>query len=159
MRITTYLPDDFSEEIVKMQFEEGWNILRNINEPLHSKMKTIFKIKDINAKKFVECTGLPRHYFYDFQREGYVPEVTTLVSVCMGLNLDLPTAESLLAPTKFSFNYANKTHCAYIFLLTHYQGLCIEDCNKVLHILGIDKASDLLGTITADDRKEKNKKN
>lgn len=53
MRITTYLPDDFSEEIVEMQFEESWNILRSINEPLHSKMKTIFKKKDMNVQGMI----------------------------------------------------------------------------------------------------------
>ncbi len=154
MQTTTYLPEDFNGEIVKKQFDESYDILHSINEPLHSKMKTIFKSKNMNAKKFVDCTGLARHYFYDFQREGYIPMMATLVSVCMGLNLDLPTAESLLAPTKFSFNYTNRIHCAYMFLLTHYQGLCIEDCNKILRCLGINDKAHLLGTFSADDREE-----
>lgn len=46
-------------------------------------------------------------------------KITYLVSVCMGLNLDLPTAESLLAPTKFSFNYTNRTTLrVYVFVNT-----------------------------------------
>lgn len=152
MEKITYLPEDFNKEIVKEQFDESYRILCSINEPLHEKMKKIFKIKKMNPRKFVEYTGLGRHYYYNFQEEGYIPMMFALVSVCMGLNLDLPTAESLLAPTKFSFNYTNRIHCAYMFLLTHYQGLCIDDCNFILRSLGINDTADLLGTFTADDR-------
>lgn len=147
-----FLPDDFNEDDLKKDFEEEFDMLCSINEPLHEKMKKIYDAKKIDVKKFTERTELARHYYYDFCREGYIPNMFALVSVCMGLNLGLPVAESLLAPTKFGFNYTNKVHCAYIYLLTHYQGLCIEDCNKILMSLGIDKKADLLGSFSADER-------
>lgn len=103
----------------KKEFEESYKILCSINEPLHEKIKKIFEMKKITVSKFERCTGLGRYYYYNFQREGYIPMMSALVSLCMGLNLDLPTAESLLAPTKYSFNYTNRVHCAYVFLLTH----------------------------------------
>lgn len=153
-----YLPDNYDEEAVKEEFEESYDILCSINEPLHEKMRKIFERKGIDASGFVECTGLGRYYYYHFLEKGYIPKMDALIAVCMGLNLDFPTAESLLAPTKFGFDYTNRVHCAYMFLLTHYQGLCIDDCNRILRSLGITNEADLLGTFTSDDRKEKNKK-
>ncbi len=153
-----YLPDNFDEEVMKKEFEESYDILCSINEPLHKKMKKIFDKKSINARKFVEKTGLGRYYYYNFLKEGYIPNMDALIAVCMGLNLDFPTAESLLKPTKYGFDYTNRVHCAYMFLLTHHQGLCIDDCNHILRSLGITDEADLLGTFTSDDREEKIKK-
>ena len=150
-----YLPDTYDEEVMKEEFEESYEILCSINKPLHEKMKEIFQKKNIRVRQFVDCTGLGRYYYYHFLEEGYVPNMDALIAVCMGLNLDVPTAESLLASTKYSFDYMNRVHCAYMFLLTHYQGLCIDDCNRILCSLGITDEADLLGTFTAEDRKEK----
>lgn len=84
--------------------------------------------------------------------------MNALISVCMGLNLDLSTAESLLKPAKYGFDYTNKVHCAYMFLLIHYQGLCIDDCSQILHSLGITDEANLLGIFTSVDKEEKAKK-
>lgn len=149
------LPQNYDEISMKEDFEENYKILCAVNAPLHEKMHIIFDKKKIKVDKFVEYTGLGRYYYYHFLEEGYVPNMNALVAVCMGLNLDFPTAESLLASTKYSFDYTNRVHCAYMYLLTHYQGLCIEDCNKILCSLGITDKSNLLGTFTADDREEK----
>ena len=54
--------------------------------------------------------------------------MSTFIAVCMGLNLDLPAAESLLASLSLGFEKTDRLDCAYMFLLTHYQGLCVEDC-------------------------------
>lgn len=154
MEEVKYLSEEYNEDSMKKRFEEKYEMLRSLNEPLHEKMKKIFEIKKVDVGKFTECTQLGRHYYYKFQEPGYIPMMSALVSVCMGLNLDLPVAESLLAPTKFSFNYTNRVHCAYMFLLTQYQGLCIEDCNKILRSLGITDEASLLGTFTSEDREK-----
>lgn len=41
-----YLPDNYNEEVMKKEFEENYNILCSINEPLHKKMKIIFEKKE-----------------------------------------------------------------------------------------------------------------
>ncbi len=150
-----YLPDTYDEKAMKKEFEESYEILCSINKPLHEKMKKIFNKKNVDARQFVDCTGLGRYYYYHFMEEGYIPKMDALIAVSMGLNLDFPTVQSLLMSTKYSFDYTNRVHCAYMFLLTHYQGLCIEDCNKILRSLGITNEADLLGTFTSEDRKEK----
>lgn len=45
----------------------------------------------------------------------------------IGLNLDLFAAESLLSSLSLGFYKTDRLDYAYMYLLTHYQGLCIED--------------------------------
>lgn len=78
-------------------------------------MKEIFYKKKIKVNEFTERTELGRYYYYHFWEKDYVPNMDALVAVCMGLDLDFPTAESLLASTKYSFDYTNRVHCAYMF--------------------------------------------
>lgn len=143
---TKFLPEDYNEELMKKQFEDSYELLCETNEPFHIKMQKVFDKREINASKFVECTGLYRQYYSKFRSVGYVPNMNTFISVCMGLNLDLPTAESLLASLRHGFEKTNKLHCAYMFLLTHYQGLCIDDCNEILRSLGFVEEKYLLGS-------------
>lgn len=150
-----YLPDNYNEQDMKEQFEESYYILCSINETFDVKMEKIFKLKKINAAIFVERTGLLRQYYSHFRAKKYIPRMDTFISMCMGLNLDLPTAESLLDSLRLGFEKTNRIHCAYMFLLTHYQGLCIDSCNEILCSLGINEEKYLLGTFTKEDREEK----
>ena len=125
------LPEDYNEQEMQAQFEESYEILCKTNEPFHVKMEKI----------------------YEFKREGYIPRMSTFISMCMGFNLDLPAAESLLSSLSLGFEKTDRLDCAYMFLLTHYQGMCIEDCNKILRGLGITEEKYLLGSFAKDERK------
>lgn len=155
-----YLPEKFNMENMKKAFNESYELLSKVNEAFHIKMEKIYKMKDMDVNKFCDCTNLHKKFYKEFLREGYIPRMDTFVSMCMGFGLDLATAESLLESTRFSFDRRNKIHCAYMFLLTRYQGLCIEDCNKILNELEINEEKYLLGTFYKDERQEmkKNKK-
>lgn len=149
-----YLPRDYDKKSMKDDFEESYKILCETNQPFHIKMQRIFELKKINASIFADRTCLSRNYYKNFKKEGYIPKMKTFISVCMGLNLDLPAAESLLASLSLGFEKTSRLDCAYMFLLTHYQGLCIEDCNTILRDLGINEPKYLLGTFGKDDRKK-----
>ena len=58
----------------------------------------------------------------------------TIVAVCVGLALNLRTAENLLASAGHTFG-ASKTHQAYKFLFTEFRGWPIDDCNAFLESL------------------------
>lgn len=150
-----YLPENFNMGNMKKAFDESYELLSEVNEAFHIKMEKIYKKKNMDVDMFCDCTNLHKKFYKEFLREGYIPRMDTFVSMCMGFGLDLATAESLLASTRFSFDRRNKIHCAYMFLLTRYQGLCIEDCNKILNELGIDEEKHLLGTFFKDDREER----
>lgn len=149
---TISLPDDYNEFKMKEQFEDSYEILCALNAPFDEKIEKIFKMRKVNAAIFTEKTHLHRQYYSKFRAKGYIPRMDTFISMCMGLNLDLAMAESLLASLRLGFDKTDRRHCAYIFLLTHYQGLCIEDCNKILRELGFSEEKHLLGTFTKEDR-------
>lgn len=147
-----HLSEKYNKERMIARFEESYYILCKTNEPFHSKMEKIYEYKEMTSTKFVECTGLVRKYYGCFKKEGYIPAMKTFMSMCMGFNLDLAAAESLLASLSLGFDKTDKLHCAYMFLLTRYQGLCIEDCNTILRDLGFNQPSQLLGSFGKDER-------
>lgn len=147
------LPKDYDEQKMKEQFEESYEILCKTNEPFHVKMAKIYEFKKMTPYKFTESTELSRKFYNEFKREGYIPRMSTFISMCMGFNLDLPAAESLLASLSLGFEKTDRLDCAYMFLLTHYQGMCIEDCNKILRGLGITEKRYLLGSFSNKKRK------
>lgn len=109
------LTEKHSMENMKKEFEESYELLSEVNEAFHIKMQKIYKKKNMDADKFCAYTDLHKKFYKEFLREGYIPRMDTFVSMCMGFGLDLATAESLLASTRFSFDKRNKIHCAYIF--------------------------------------------
>lgn len=147
-----YLKDNYNEKAMEKKFTESYKIMCKLNEPFHEKMKKIYEYKSINNEsEFMECTELGKGVYRKLVTKGYIPSMKTFMSMCMGLNLDLPTAESLLASLSLGFEKTDRLDCAYMFLLTHYQGLCIEDCNRILQKLGFKEAKELLGSFTWDE--------
>lgn len=141
------LPEDYDSTSMKKEFEESYEILCATNEPFHVKMKKIYELKQIDSKvRFELKTGLHTKFYKEFIREGYIPRMNTFISMCMGFGLDLPAAESLLASLSLGFEKTNRLDCAYMFLLTHYQGMSIDDCNIVLKDLGFTEKKELLGS-------------
>ena len=141
------LSKDFNEDEMKKVFEEKYDMLCTINESFQEKIVKLFERNGINSSNFSRYTDLDRQFYYHFISKGYVPNMNTFVSMCMGLGLDLAMADSLLEALRHKFDRRNRVHCAYIFLLTNYQGLCIDDCNKILRGLGItDEKKELLGS-------------
>lgn len=156
------LPEDYDAQTMQAEFEESYEMLCATNEPFHKKMKRVFALKGITADIFCELTNLHRNYYSKFMKEGYIPRMSTFISMCMGLNLDLPTTESLLSSLSLGFDRTCRLDCAYMFLLTHYQGLHIECCNMILNDLGIKDPKYLLGTYDLQERnklKIENQKN
>lgn len=146
-----YLKEDYDKKTMEEQFNESYEIMCKTNEPFHIKMNKIYEYKNMNKQKFVNRTGLHESFYSKFISKRYIPTMKTFMSMCMGFNLDLPAAESLLASLSLDFKKTNKLDCAYMFLLTHYQGLCIEDCNKILQDLGFNEAKELLGSFGIEE--------
>lgn len=67
------------------------------------------------------------------------PQRSTLISVCVGYDLDLMMAQSLLHSLGLGFNRFNKRDYAYTFILTRCRGKDVEECNQILKRLGIDE--------------------
>lgn len=148
------LSEKFSFEEMVQKFNDGYEDVKTANEKFHVKMKRIYERKNITKTQFANRTWLSEKFYNMFLSPTYMPSMSSFISMCMGLNLDLPTAESLLESLALRFNRTDKVDYAYMFLLTRYQGLNIEDCNKILIELGITDPDDLLGSFSIEDRKK-----
>lgn len=67
------------------------------------------------------------------------PQRNTLISVCVGYDLDLMMAQALLHSLGLGFNRFNKRDYAYSFLLTRCRGKDISECNEILKKLGVEE--------------------
>jgi hypothetical protein len=77
-------------------------------------------------RSFADKTELSENMLYRLKNqvdEKDPPQRSTLISVCVGYNLDLMMAQALLYSLGLGFSHNNKRDYAYSFLLTRYNGL------------------------------------
>lgn len=77
------------------------------------------------------------------------PRLSTIISVCIGYDLNITLAQDLLRSLGLGFNPHKNRDCAYIFLLTRCRGKDIPNCNLILKELGL-KDNELLGASTRE---------
>lgn len=144
-----------SEEL--KHFEKCYELASNHNITFGKHMQKLFKERGIKDKwEFEEKTKLYPQYYKKVQKEDYKPSMKTLVSICIGLELDIGMANLLLASMARSFKVDNRRDYAYQYILQYYSESGIEETNKVLEGLGF-KGSDLLGSRDKEEDKEKDK--
>ncbi len=91
---------------------------------------------------FADKTELSANMLYRLRKqvdEKDPPQRNTLISVCIGYNLDLMMTQALLHSLGLDFNRFNKRDYAYSFLLTRCRGKSINECNEILERLGIEE--------------------
>lgn len=154
-QIETNLEDTSSDELEL--FEKYYKLASNHNITFAEHMKRLLaKPKDdgeipegscgIKDKfDFEDKTKLSSHFYNDVQKSGYIPSMKTLVSICIGLELDIGMANILLASLARSFKIDSRRDYAYQYILQYHSGLGIEVANTILRELGFD-GDDLLGS-------------
>lgn len=95
-----------------------------------------------SADSFEYKTGLSPNMLYRLRKqvdEKDPPQRSTLISVCVGYDLDLMMAEALLYSLGLGINRHSKRDYAYSFLLTRCRGKDIDECNEILKKLGVEE--------------------
>ena len=67
------------------------------------------------------------------------PQRSTLMSICVGYEIDYPLAQRLFDSLGVGFSFQSKRDYAYIFLLTECRGKSVMECNEILEALGIEE--------------------
>ncbi len=88
----------------------------------------------------VQLTGLNRNVFYNMYKLNAVVDISMVVSMCIGFNLNETFTHELLHSAGLSFRLDNPEHQAYLFLLQYCKDMPIEDCNDILEKIGVPKA-------------------
>ena len=119
---------------------------KRIIRPFRAMIEDI--LKNETDEDFRGKTQLSENMLYRLRNqidENNPPKMQTLISVCVGYNLDIILAQDLLKSLGLGFNPHKKRDYAYTFLLTRCRGKNIFECNEILKELGI-KESDYLGS-------------
>lgn len=130
---------DALEQIIK-EFEKSYTQSHRLNIPFKERIKSVLDGETYTS--FAYTTELSPNMLYRIKNvvdEKDPPQRKTLMSICVGYQLDLMTTLSLFDSLGLSFNVHNRRDYAYCFLLTRCRGMDIPECNEVLDALGIEK--------------------
>ncbi len=127
-------------EKVEKEFRRDFDNSKKYNKSFQEIVREI--LEGETYLSFEEKTGLSPNMFYRIKSqidEKDPPQRNTLFSLCVGYNLDLLTAQTLLRSLGLEFNHCNTRDYAYNFLLTRCRGKDVDECNEILKGLGLDK--------------------
>lgn len=131
------------EEFIK-NFKKQFEYARETNKTFKEMVEPI--ISHTNSTIFCEKTDLSPATFSRFkipvnEKTGkeYKPSVQALVAFCVGYEIDLPNAIAIRRSYGYTFNITDPVEYAYMYLITHYSGRPISECNALLKKLGIEE--------------------
>lgn len=128
---------DFKE--ISKRFKDEYAI--NLKFPTFGEyFKEICDKKDISYAKFKRATGLSESQFKVYKTPKAKPSISAIVSFGIYFKLGITTVNGLLEAGGYQFKKNDRTHLAYTFVLEELKGYPIEYCNKVLELLGVEKA-------------------
>ena len=124
--------------LMKRQFEDDCRMRTAGNITFWQKLWQYIRLRNMNSAVFAEKTLLDESYYRHAQRNDgkALPEVRTVVAMCVGLGLDLPQSQELLRLAGRALN-DSREHVAYGFVLSMLRGQSIYDCNTFLAEVGV----------------------
>lgn len=137
---------------IKSQFESDFSRYNKHIKSFNTLINEI--LKDTTQSEFVSRTELSPNMLHRITKTASrkdPPRRSTLMSIAVGYNLDIQLTEALLESLGLSFDMHNRRDYAYQLLLTRCRGVEIEDCNKILELLGIEE-KDWLGAYAKNTR-------
>lgn len=119
-------------------FRQEFEKQLSISGTLYQRIKKIMEIKNISIEDFYDSTKLNRTVLYDIKKNKK-PQLRTVVTICIGL--ELGTVQSLELIRLAGYSLSNTFYLDYVYfdLINHYNDYGIEECNKRLKELGIEK--------------------
>jgi len=135
--------------IISANIKRDFNKSLSENKTFGEMIRKIMADKNWDSADF-ECeTDLSKKIYSDIKKSDYKPTMRIVISICIGLKLDILKTQELLNCAGLCFAPTDKVHYAYLKLITRFEYLNIEDCNKVLKKLGIEKKY-LLGSLSRE---------
>lgn len=140
-----YLDPDEDYSHIQKDFEEEWKYKKAFTHPFSEKVQKLYDLCEVkNGKDFSERTGLDGYQRRRLVQSDNTPSMATLVSLMYGLQQNIDQLELMCSSLNVKLNNMNRTHAAYMFVLSHYPHLEISEVNKLLLMLNIPP-DELLG--------------
>lgn len=127
-----------SSEMEYTQFLSDFESALNTNMSFNELLKIHFKDHHVNSIIFSEKTTYDTSVYRRVQKQGYIPKMKTLITICSAFNLSHHDAATLLASLGRTFNRRNKIHHAYFHILVYHRGKTVHEVNAVLQSFGVE---------------------
>lgn len=124
-------------ENIKRTFEEQYQLQSAIHEGTNQKIWKIMQLKKWNTSIFQDKTWLSPMDYSRIQKPNHIFQLPAYTAMAIGLGLSLHDTEEILRASGLAYNTGDIEHCAYVFVLSTFQGCSIEECNEVLMSLGV----------------------
>lgn len=123
---------------MKRQFEDDCRMRTAESVTFWQMLWQYIRLRNMNSAVFCEKTLLDESYYRHAEKNDgkALPEVRTIVAMCVGLGLDLQQSQELLRLAGRALN-DSREHVAYGFVLSMLRGQSIYDCNTFLAEIGI----------------------
>ena len=124
--------------LMKQRFEDDCRMRSAESVTFWQKLWQYIRLRNMNSAVFAEKTLLDESYFRHAEKNDgkALPEVRTVVAMCIGLGLDLPQSQELLRLAGRALN-DSREHIAYGYVLSMLRGQSIHECNTFLAEIGI----------------------
>lgn len=140
-------------EQLSIAFNKSFEKILLTNKNFNEEMVAILGELGINKIMFEQKTGL-EYLAYDRiitlpenREESRKYSLRTVTSICVGLKLDIRTADRLLRSLGESFRPTNRVEQFYDFFVQNNYQLDIAECNEILRLNNIGKEH-YLGTVS-----------
>lgn len=133
-------------EKIKAEFYKDFNRFAKHGKPFREICGEI--LEGETEMSFMARTGLSSNMLYRLKShvdEKDPVERRTLISLCIGYDLDILMTTKLLHSLGLDINPYSKRDYAYTYLLTRCRGMDVESANEILKYLGFEDKY-LLGT-------------
>ena len=124
-------------ENIRKKFDEEYELESKIHESTTQKFWKIMQLKKWNTSIFQDKTWLSPMDYTRVQDPKHIFKLPAYTAMAVGLGLSLSITEEILRASGLAYNMGDRTHKAYAFVLSSFQGCSLEECNEVLKALGV----------------------
>lgn len=123
----------------RQDFEYRYNLFSGMTTNFKEQLELVMEVNGVTVEKLAEMIGASTRTVSRYSEGHNAPSMQMFVAICIALRLDTKQSTSLLATLGRCFQGTRKEDYAYMYLIEHYSGKSIDECNKFLADLGIDK--------------------
>jgi|GEM_PF-907933 len=132
---------------VEKEFKTFYNSSIISGQSFSDIMRKVLEHNEIDAETFDTATKLHENFYSVLKSRGKeICDFRTVITICVGLNLNIDITKKLLKSVGCAFSPTIKLNQAYKFLIEKYQSKDIEACNEILKQLGFGDEKYLLGS-------------
>ncbi|MDR1669124.1 MAG: helix-turn-helix domain-containing protein [Oscillospiraceae bacterium] len=123
----------------RKRFDEEFAMMAEFNKTFSQRVADIMKLKGWDARKFSERTKLEQNHYYRIKRgETENPDLETVLSICIGLQLPPKIRDELINLAGLSWKNTRR-HFAYQHILNKADVKTVTDFNEAFAYLDVDE--------------------